>query len=307
MELDPRLEWFRMHAGIETDFPEPLPTGELLATHAKGIYKPAGTSFAVSIRTQLRSKYEDGIFLSIFNRGWAFAYHQETDKRLGSNLFTNKAIEQNIIHSKPVGVLQEIANVDKAGSKYFIHGLAMPIHKAGEYFILCDLGSAAAFSKIQILNEFFLANANMNLANENDFDTGLEVKTYRSIIARQGQGRFRREIVNAYEGICAISGETTLEVLDAAHINPYDGKETNTVNNGVLIRTDLHNLFDFNLLAINPENFQVYIHNSIKSDFYLSMIGKKLNLPTEAKLWPDADALKSRWTLFSKFDNLRNF
>lgn len=299
MELDPRLEWFRMHAGIETDFPEPLPTGELLATHAKGIYKPAGSSFAISIRTQLKSKYEDGIFLSIFDKGWAFAYHQETDKRLGNNLFTNKGLEQNIVHSKPVGVLQEIANIGKTGSKYFIHGLAMPIHKAGEYFIFCDLNTAASYPRIQILNEFFLANSNINLPNENEFDKDLGVKTFRSIVARQGQGKFRREIINAYEGVCAISGEQTLEVLDAAHINPYEGKHTNIVNNGILIRTDLHNLFDFNLLAINPENYQVYVSDLIKSDFYVSLIGKKINLPLEPGLWPDTSALNKRWSLFS--------
>ena len=302
MASDPRLDWFRQRAGTETDFPERLPNGDLLATRAKGIYKPANSRFALSVRTQLNSKYQDGIFISIFDGGWAFAYHQETDKRLGDRIFTNRALDENILHHRPVGVLQEVAIHGKKGTKYFVHGVAVPIHKQGAYYILCDEFTAAAYPKLQILNAFFLSNASTKLGTESELSEGvdeLQLQTFKTIVARQGQGKFRRILIDAYNGSCAISGESTLEVLDAAHINPYEGKKTNTVNNGLLIRTDFHNLFDFNLLAINPNDYIIHIHKLVDSDYYQSISGSKLMLPKDKRLWPELKALQSRWRIFS--------
>jgi hypothetical protein len=301
MHADLALDWFRSNAGTESPFPPPLPNGDFLATKAKGIYKPANSDFALSIRTQVNSKYLDGVFVSIFDTGWAFAYHQETDKRLGINLFTNKAIDQNIIHHRPLGVLQEIPSDKKSNVKYFVHGLAIPIHKSGNYYIFCDEKSANNFSRTQILNAFFSANALVHSppASQEDISSDLRISTYSSILARQGQGKFRRDLVKAYQGRCAISGESTLEVLDAAHIQPYRGQKSNTVNNGILIRTDLHNLFDFNLLAIDPDNFKVRIHSEIQSEFYRSIEGIKLSLPLESSQEPSKEFLSIRWQNFT--------
>jgi hypothetical protein len=302
--LEPRLDWFRAHAGFETDFPEPLITGELLATHAKGIYKPADSDFALSIRIQIDSKYDDGIFVPILNNGWAFAYHQETDKRLGNNLFTNRALDLNILHNKPIGVLQQIENSKNRRPRYFVHGLAIPIHKTGDHYILCDESTAANFPRVQIVNAFLLANANIHLTEYDklsELNLELQIPVIRSIIARQGQGRFRKDLITAYEGKCAITGENTLEVLDAAHIKPYGGQHTNTVSNGILLRTDLHNLFDFNLLAINPMSLKVKLHPIIESNFYRQIENTDIRLPGKVELNPNIYALQERWEIFQSF------
>ena len=301
MSIESRLEWFRDHAGSEGPFPDPLPNGDLLATHAKGIYKPAGYEYALSIRTQIDSKYRDGIFVPIFNNGWAFAYHQETDKRLGSKLFTNQALDLNVLHNIPVGVLQQIENQASKSPTYFVHGLAVPIHKAGAYYILCDERSANLHSRTQILNEFYLANANFQTINEDipDLNNDLGVSAFKAIIARQGQGKFRREIIRAYDGICAISGEKTIEVLDAAHIRPYQGTHTNQITNGLLLRTDLHNLFDFNLIAINPSNYEIRVSAFLESSFYRQYDKSQLSLPASKNDHPDLAALTIRWNRFN--------
>lgn len=307
MELNRQLQWFHDNQGTETTFPESLDNGEFLATRAKGIYKPAGSQFALSVRTQMNSKYNDGIFIRIFQSGWAFAYHQETDRRLGSDLFTNKALEQNILHHVPVGVLEEFQNSEDSKKSYFIHGLAMPVHKDGNYFILCDVKTAQEYSRIQILNAFYLANAaTVSSDSEEDLSSiskDLRMTTFRSIVVRQGQGRFRKELIDAYNGKCAVTGELTLEVLDAAHIMPYLGRHTNKINNGILIRTDLHNLFDFNLISIEPSSWRIEIHPSIVSDYYRALHGLTITLPKKIQDWPSKEFIEARRVSYMALNN----
>src|SRR6185369_1227809 len=65
-----------------------------------------------------------------------------------------------------------------------------------------------------------------------------------SIIYRQGQAKFRQSVLSAYKNRCCISGFDVADALDAAHIVPYLGEHSNKVANGLLLRSDLHALFD---------------------------------------------------------------
>ena len=81
----------------------------------------------------------------------------------------------------------------------------------------------------------------------------------RTIAQRRGQKRFRDSLIDAYEGRCAITGCSILAVLEAAHIFPYMGPETNASENGLLLRADIHTLFDSKLLAVDPKKRGLYI------------------------------------------------
>jgi putative restriction endonuclease len=102
------------------------------------------------------------------------------------------------------------------------------------------------------------------LASEAD-DTGFDPDSFedqrdramRAIRIRRGQPRFREELMNAYEGRCAITGCAIADVLEAAHITPYAGSQDNHVSNGLLLRADLHTLFDCGLIAIDPATRRV--------------------------------------------------
>jgi hypothetical protein len=75
-----------------------------------------------------------------------------------------------------------------------------------------------------------------------------------SIVLRQGQGAFRRELLAAYSGRCCITGTSVETLLDAAHIVPYRGTHTDLLTNGLLLRTDLHTLFDRHLLTVTSDH-----------------------------------------------------
>ena len=81
-----------------------------------------------------------------------------------------------------------------------------------------------------------------------------------TIVLRQGQGAFRDSLLEAYGCRCAISGCDVPEALEAAHIIPYKGEHTNVVVNGLLLRADLHTLFDLGLIAIDTADLLVLLH-----------------------------------------------
>lgn len=99
-----------------------------------------------------------------------------------------------------------------------------------------------------------------------------------SIVQRQGQPAFRDALLQAYERQCAITGCTVLQILEAAHIMPYMGKPTNRVDNGLLLRSDLHTLFDLGLIWINPD-FTIQTAPDLKGTEYATLQGQPLRLP----------------------------
>jgi putative restriction endonuclease len=83
--------------------------------------------------------------------------------------------------------------------------------------------------------------------------------------SRLGQGAFRILVTDAYQRRCAISGERTLPVLQASHIKPY-GRGPIRVDNGLLLRSDLHILFDRGYMTVTPE-LRVEISPRIKEEY----------------------------------------
>jgi hypothetical protein len=117
-------------------------------------------------------------------------------------------------------------------------------------------------------------------------------KVLREIRARRGQRSFRYALIEAYDRRCAITGCDVLDVLEAAHITPYLGPETNHVTNGLLLRADLHTLFDTGLLAVDPETRQVLVAQVISDPVYRALHGKPLRAARTKASMPSQAALK---------------
>ncbi len=83
---------------------------------------------------------------------------------------------------------------------------------------------------------------------------------------RIGQGAFRVLVTDAYSRKCSISGERTLPVLEAAHIKPYNLEGPHKISNGLLLRSDIHKLFDSGYITISNE-YKVEVSKAIKDEF----------------------------------------
>jgi putative restriction endonuclease len=105
---------------------------------------------------------------------------------------------------------------------------------------------------------------------------------------RLGQGAFRVMVTDAYTRRCSISGEKTLPVLEAAHIRPYAQQGPHALSNGILLRSDIHKLFDTGYVTITPE-LKVEVSSRIRQEFengreYYQYHGKELVfLPSRAE------------------------
>lgn len=85
--------------------------------------------------------------------------------------------------------------------------------------------------------------------------------------ARLGQGSFRTLVIDAYHRRCAVTGETTLPALEAAHIRPYSDEGPHSISNGLLLRSDFHKLFDTGLVTVEPD-YRIRISGKIKDQYF---------------------------------------
>jgi putative restriction endonuclease len=120
----------------------------------------------------------------------------------------------------------------------------------------------------------------------------------RLVRPRLGQGAFRVLVTDAYQRHCALTDESTLPVLEAAHIKPYAENGPHDPANGILLRSDFHKLFDIGLVTVTPD-YRIEISPRIREEWfngkaYYRLHGQPLSrLPEHPAYRPDAVFL--RW------------
>lgn len=120
-------------------------------------------------------------------------------------------------------------------------------------------------------------------------------KIDRQIRARRGQKAFRDALRARYGDQCVISGCKLLCIVEAAHISPYLGKKDNAPENGLLLRADLHTLYDLDLVAVEPASLLVCIHPGLPPDY--QVFGQQ-PLRVSQSTRPSETALQSRYQRF---------
>ena len=128
--------------------------------------------------------------------------------------------------------------------------------------------------------------------------TDERAKKLREIVERRGQPDFRNKLIAAYGGRCAITGCDAIAALEAAHIIPYCGPQSHHVTNGLLLRSDIHTLFDLNLLGVHPESQTIVLAPAIKATVYSEFQERKLSVPVNGANAPNREALIERWNKF---------
>jgi len=119
----------------------------------------------------------------------------------------------------------------------------------------------------------------------------------RQIRERRGQQHFREALRKRHGDRCLVTGCTALAVLEAAHVSPYRGEKDNHPENGLLLRSDIHTLFDLDLLGIEPDRLLVQLHPSVEKE-YRDLIGVTLSCACEHR--PSQEALKLRYEKFKQ-------
>lgn len=118
------------------------------------------------------------------------------------------------------------------------------------------------------------------------------------VAPRLGQGAFRVAVTEAYGRSCAVTGEHSLPALDAAHIRSYAQDGPHEVQNGILLRADLHRLFDQGYVTVKPTEYRLEVSRRLREDYsngrsYYPLNGSPIQVPNSVSDRPSAEHL--RW------------
>jgi putative restriction endonuclease len=121
-------------------------------------------------------------------------------------------------------------------------------------------------------------------------------RVIREVSVRRGQMQFRDRLIRRYGSACQVSRCAFPALVEAAHLLSYAKTSDNSVHNGLLLRSDLHTLFDLALLAVHPKSMKIALHPALFGAGYSSFDG--LSLFINGTNGPDRAALTERWGLF---------
>ena len=99
---------------------------------------------------------------------------------------------------------------------------------------------------------------------------------FQSVKRRRGQTKFRNSLRKRYRDTCVVTGCRIVDLLEAAHIRTMSGLDDNSLENGLLLRADIHTLFDLNFLWIEPDTLRVCLDASIAKSEYADYNGRAL-------------------------------
>ncbi len=113
---------------------------------------------------------------------------------------------------------------------------------------------------------------------------------------RLGQEAFRHVVIDAYGRRCAVTQERTLPALDAAHIRPYSEGGEHKVSNGLLLRRDIHSLFDSGYVTVTTD-LRFEVSKKIREEFengrdYYELHGNKVHVPEKSLFIPEQSILE---------------
>jgi putative restriction endonuclease len=289
------LLWFHGNAGQVVQWPEPL--GDVfLVNRAKGIHKPRQLTYALSIRGSNNSPYEDHVERRA-DGSWRWGYPQEG---ADPEYFTNKALRACMRDDVPVGVIKQIDGTWPSGG-YEVFGLGQVFAFKKQVFEIHSI--SPPWNVKEPAGTVGTMATHTDLADKVDLpSTAFDPRSVedarerelRAIALRRGQAPFRRALLTAYGGRCAVSGCSVQSALEAAHIVPYLGPGTHHVTNGLLLRADIHTLFDLYLLWVDPKTRVVRLDPSLKDTEYEQYEGMQVRLPLSEVQHPQPAAFEYR-------------
>lgn len=279
------LLWFLERSGKEITLSWPMKTdgGVFLATRGAGIHKPDFSEYVLSIRSSTGKEatelYSDKEPVVENDGSWTYLYrHEIRGDAPPETIWRNKALLKNMQDAVPVAVIRQL-NV----GRYQILGLAYVTDynpRTGYFFLM---GTSVASGTLSVDPGVTAEPLDI------DADTRKFQETRQAI--RQGQAKFRLDLLDAYGSRCAATEYDVSEGLEAAHIRPYRGAHTNETRNGILLRADIHNLFDYGIVGVDPEAMKVVLNQRARGSKYALLHGQRLRLPDDPKKQPDRELL----------------
>ena len=323
---DDIIRWFWEHDGQEVPWSElrQAENGDFRATAAAAIHKPEFSEFVVSISIRFGSPYGPEAKVLLDDGSWLIRYRPESQSG-NESVPRNAALMRTMDAKVPVAVLRQ---TNKHPSTYSIDGVGQVLLFDGRHFFI---SSHTTFERLErALRETFgpdyqnALDVIAELAKDaqsrgqpparrtgqrkpatpsvsppgidpSDVQDGRR-RVQQEVAVRRGQAQFRRQLLTAYNARCAITNCDATQALEAAHILPYRNDDHNEVQNGLLLRADIHTLLDRGDLSIEPESRTVHLVEPLRSTAYGELHGRAIAEPIDPAYRPHDIYLRAAWT-----------
>ena len=304
-EFIPCYKWFIEHTDEQIRVlphnMKPQPDTPVPLSRLSGIHSPSasrvkyanGRRYALSIHSSNQKRYADRKPLYLPDGTWIFDYAAYEGDVVDQGY--NATLLNSLTDGIPVGVMVR----EKGG--YRVLGLAFieRYNHATRMFTLHGpvTSQTVAAGTFAVPGFDELPPQEQQILIEYDGSDERRVVTAQQV-RREQQGKFREALFKAYSGACAITGMNVPEVLQAAHINPYRGKKSQIVSNGILLRADLHLLYDAHLISVEPDSLEVAMSERLAGTAYLQYNKSRLHGPTDQEMAPSRDLLAMHYEQF---------
>ncbi|WP_292063605.1 HNH endonuclease [Brevundimonas sp. UBA7664] len=262
------LEWFQVRRGQEIRHPGWV-DGISLLNAQTGIQKPANWQHALSVKQTLGGTYADVPPEMRADGSWLYKYAMQAANKFGSERSANNALIRCAADRVPVAV---VIQTKLGPARYEVLGLGQVTGWGEGFFYLEGYNNSG---EIGAQNSFSESPSGYQAITPGDW----RKKIMAEIAVRQGSKKFRDAALSDYGHRCALTGCIEPKVLEAAHIVPYMGEDSNKRDNALLLRADLHILFDCEAIWIDPDTLTVKVAKPLKGSDYAELEGMKINLP----------------------------
>lgn len=311
-EFLPCYDWFRENAGEKISrLPhrmEKRPDTPIPLSRDSGIYIPSasrvayvhGRRYALSVHSSNTEVYDDQDPLPLADGTWLLDYAAHEGSDISQSY--NKALMNCLSDGIPVGVMTAepeggyrvlglafVERYNSATHMFTLHGPVTPETEAQGSFILPELDD-------------LLPDEQQLIASIDETDERRIVMAEQ--VRRERQDEFRALLLQAYEGTCAVTRTAVAQVLQAAHINPYRGRKSQVASNGILLRADLHLLYDAHLVSVEPDSLRIHLSERLSSTVYAKHHLQVLRVPEDPRLAPSPDLLALHYEQFRRENNV---
>lgn len=270
----------------------------------RGIHKPSGRPYALTVSSSGNEIYAADQVHELDDGTWMFQYcahRKNAGEREGSPAY-NASLRKCLRDGIPVGVfikegatwshkgLAFVERFDSDADMFWLHG---PVTDGNS-----DMFSPVPRDERAILVGEFDSSIDTN-AIDAELDTADERERVRAtVVRRKQQGIFRQKLLEAYKGACAITGYDAEPALQAAHISSYLGRKSQLASNGLLLRSDLHILYDRAWLSVDPAHMVVRIAPQLMNSRYAELEGTRIAIPKDKALRPSEARLEMKYSDF---------
>ena len=293
------LEWFVEHEGDVGPRPwrragkSVVPGVKMAMTAERGIHKPAELDYALSLGATKSSVYLDGRPSKVDRETWILPYKEHSGADgLGIGSPWNRALLRNMRDRIPVGVFVP------AGPRHLNLGLAMPESFDAETGTFL-LRGPMTHSQTTMTWGAPLTDPEMDL-----LDTPIVSEESTAMLGlvrrREAQGVFRDSLLEAYSGKCCVTRYDAEQALQGAHILSYSGRSSQIAQNGLLLRADVHLLFDRHLIAVDPDTLRVRVSPRLSRSGYAPLDGQEILDAACQDLAPDPVKLAVHLAVFDR-------